>query len=573
MRRVVSTIVVFGLVIAGTFAQAADQLYVSTDSGTMFLLRNLTPGSYSLVAPGAMSVTTLNVEQDTLGVVPNGFSLTTVRTTATPLSGGGQVVLGTTNGYVLTYDANLSSLRTANNLCNGCDVPVQEVEVGQWGDLPVAVAAAHSLDAPLGTGGFSVVSFNGSMEFIGNTGYFDDGTGPDPDVTALRFGNLDASRAGNELLIATTNRNTYHKNSGLYTGVAKDPAATAAAPATPIFVWDNDGDVTNGIANPWRGMNNTIADAYVADSIPDIEVPTGTDELTFVGQSNDFTGPPNEGPHQFGTMVHTFYSISPNPPFFAYENAGARADQVSKPMLAAVAGNVLDSDPNPTGFNFTGPNELIWAGIDELRICNGNTHCTQIIETGEHIQQIALADVLHNDGVLEIVMATGNAPFFTAPATDVTGIPFTGGRIIIYEHDVVGDLNTNFVFDPTGETPRGAIIELGASISVNGLAALLATATPEGIAGDYNDNGIVDAADYTVWRNRVGQDVDLPNDPIGGTIGQAHYNQWKGNFGMSSGGNAATFAGAVPEPATIGIALVSLLFVSSRAARCKPRMT
>ena len=37
------------------------------------------------------------------------------------------------------------------------------------------------------------------------------------------------------------------------------------------------------------------------------------------------------------------------------------------------------------------------------------------------------------------------------------------------------------------------------------------------VAGDYNDNGVVDAADYVVWRN-AGAAATLPNDPTPGTV-------------------------------------------------------
>ena len=38
------------------------------------------------------------------------------------------------------------------------------------------------------------------------------------------------------------------------------------------------------------------------------------------------------------------------------------------------------------------------------------------------------------------------------------------------------------------------------------------------LLGDYNHNGIVDAADYVVWRKNVGTSTALPNDLIGGTL-------------------------------------------------------
>ena len=41
------------------------------------------------------------------------------------------------------------------------------------------------------------------------------------------------------------------------------------------------------------------------------------------------------------------------------------------------------------------------------------------------------------------------------------------------------------------------------------------TAAPPILAGDYNNNDIVDAADYVVWRNNENTNNTLPNDPLG----------------------------------------------------------
>src|SRR5690606_15721185 len=54
------------------------------------------------------------------------------------------------------------------------------------------------------------------------------------------------------------------------------------------------------------------------------------------------------------------------------------------------------------------------------------------------------------------------------------------------------------------------------------------------LAGDYNADGTVDAADYTVWRNNLGAPAGtLPNDTAGGPIGAGQYLAWKANFGAS----------------------------------------
>ena len=56
-------------------------------------------------------------------------------------------------------------------------------------------------------------------------------------------------------------------------------------------------------------------------------------------------------------------------------------------------------------------------------------------------------------------------------------------------------------------------------------------------AGDFNNNGTVDAADYAQWRNSAGGNTALPNDRgLGTPIGNPHYDLWEAGFGNSGGG-------------------------------------
>ena len=77
------------------------------------------------------------------------------------------------------------------------------------------------------------------------------------------------------------------------------------------------------------------------------------------------------------------------------------------------------------------------------------------------------------------------------------------------------------------------------------------------LPGDYNDDGLVDLADYTVWRNNLGSANSLPNDSIGGIIGASQYEIWKNNVGSSA---AASFGGttAVPEPPAFAMLLLGI---------------
>jgi Type I phosphodiesterase / nucleotide pyrophosphatase len=55
------------------------------------------------------------------------------------------------------------------------------------------------------------------------------------------------------------------------------------------------------------------------------------------------------------------------------------------------------------------------------------------------------------------------------------------------------------------------------------------------LAGDYNHDGKVDAADYTVWRDTKGSKTDLRADGNGdGTVDQDDYDVWKANFNATA---------------------------------------
>jgi hypothetical protein len=60
-------------------------------------------------------------------------------------------------------------------------------------------------------------------------------------------------------------------------------------------------------------------------------------------------------------------------------------------------------------------------------------------------------------------------------------------------------------------------------------------------AGDFNGNGVVDAADYVVWRKGLGT-----------LFTQSDYSVWRAHFGQTVGSGAGASAiAAVPEPATL----------------------
>jgi hypothetical protein len=98
---------------------------------------------------------------------------------------------------------------------------------------------------------------------------------------------------------------------------------------------------------------------------------------------------------------------------------------------------------------------------------------------------------------------------------------------------------------------------VGANSNLGYLNAMqIEASTPAGVVGDYNGDLTVNAADYTVWRDKFGSTSVLPNDPVGGTIGTTQYNNWKMNFGMTAGGGLGGVS-AVPEPGSLLLCLLA----------------
>jgi hypothetical protein len=93
-------------------------------------------------------------------------------------------------------------------------------------------------------------------------------------------------------------------------------------------------------------------------------------------------------------------------------------------------------------------------------------------------------------------------------------------------------------------------------------------ASVPGLSGDYNDNGVVDAADFVVWRKSSGQSVTLPNDPTPGTVTQADYDVWRANFGtIGSLGGPLGSGAAIPEPGTSLLMLAAGALVLTAARK------
>jgi serralysin len=95
---------------------------------------------------------------------------------------------------------------------------------------------------------------------------------------------------------------------------------------------------------------------------------------------------------------------------------------------------------------------------------------------------------------------------------------------------------------------------------------LAASALSTVLAGDYNLDGVVDAADYTVWRDLLGKSgSNLAADGNGdGTVNAADFAIWKNHFGTTSGSGSFVSTGAVPEPTAAMLWLLAAVLLPLR---------
>jgi hypothetical protein len=90
------------------------------------------------------------------------------------------------------------------------------------------------------------------------------------------------------------------------------------------------------------------------------------------------------------------------------------------------------------------------------------------------------------------------------------------------------------------------------------------------LVGDYNHDGAVNSADYTTWRNLLGQsgsglDADGNGDDV---VNRADYQLWKRNYARTMPTGSLAGTSEVPEPATgVLLLLAGLLACLSRSCR------
>ena len=144
---------------------------------------------------------------------------------------------------------------------------------------------------------------------------------------------------------------------------------------------------------------------------------------------------------------------------------------------------------------------------------------------------------------------------FSEPVTDfATGDVTLSGTAGATTATVTGS-GTTYNVAVSGMTANGTVIAsllAGVAHDAANNPSLASTSTDNTVTfsslplGDYNQDGTVDAADYTVWRDSLGANVAAFAGADGsgnGVVDQADYEVWKANFGaVATGAGGAAFA-------------------------------
>ncbi len=174
------------------------------------------------------------------------------------------------------------------------------------------------------------------------------------------------------------------------------------------------------------------------------------------------------------------------------------------------------------------------------------------------------------DGATLAIDVRDNSTGQTSDQFDVVGSTTLNG-------DITVDVNLPGGYTPSSDvailTTTGGIVDNSLSLSLAGSGAgsfagvsvvgnnlMLLVGGSVSVPGDYNGNGSVDAADYTMWQDTNGNTVDPGTGADGvadGTINNLDYLYWKTQFANSGGSGSAA---AVPEPSSLALVLLAGFF-------------
>jgi hypothetical protein len=250
----------------------------------------------------------------------------------------------------------------------------------------------------------------------------------------------------------------------------------------------------------------------------------------------------NQGSHQFQTIVNLLDDTTADAASNSTLNFNNQINTNGNALNLTGAGVVNLNHSVIGGGAVSGSGTLGTASNTSLGgdLTSTGTLAIEIRGTGEgsgsvptDFSRFDVSGAANLDGAVDINLVD----FTPAAGTNFTILTTTNGINFVGGSTGIGDLNLT-----------GNSTDFSLALGNGGNDLVLSYLATGGVAGDFNGNGIVDAADYTVFRDNLGGDSAVLNGNGSGaaTVVQADYDLWKQNFGSSGTGTGSS--AAVPEP-------------------------
>ena len=234
-----------------------------------------------------------------------------------------------------------------------------------------------------------------------------------------------------------------------------------------------------------------------------------------------------------GTWYHVAITLAGNTATM-YVNGIPVATNTGMTVHPAALGNTTQ---NYLGDSQYAPDPNFLGKIDDFRIYSAALPAEQILQLAAPV-------------VIAPAAAAENPVTSTSTSLSVLAADLTAGEpALTYTWSTIGTPPAPVTFSSNGTNAAKNTVatftqpgsyEFQVTI-VNPAAGLSTTSTTSvtvspALPGDYNLNGVVDAADYTVWRDTLGSNVapfSGADGDGGGIVDQADYDVWRDHFGQT----------------------------------------
>lgn len=256
-----------------------------------------------------------------------------------------------------------------------------------------------------------------------------------------------------------------------------------------------------------------------------------------------------------------------------YVNNSGHTLNANKGITLAAGGGIIDTSVGNMTFNgvIAGPGSLTKLSANGLTLGGPNSYAggttlsggtltvsgaTATLGTGNVtvlgttagtslVVPSGVADAISDTAVLSLAGGGAAGTADQGYANLAAGISEIVGSLVLGGNQQVNGLTY-------GSTSSGAAIQSDEYFTGAGVVAV-------GLLGDFNADGTVDMADYVGWRKN--------QDMLGGNAG---YDLWRANFGVTQAHGVSISGAAVPEPGTIllgGVAAMAFAILQSRRRR------